>query len=184
MDTKTIAFILVGVLVGAAVGVGAGYLIWNDSSDGEETYSFYLYFGTDDDSRNGWYSADATNTNDAFSKVMSNAGFAWEKSSYGYLSLIDGVGVNGGWSLWTYIYALTDQDAAEASILYPMDNGYGGYDGSNGWRTMMGYDQGDTLKLSQFESKIYFFAPYNADYSAPNPVEFDGWMNSGPFATA
>ena len=33
MIDKTIAFLLVGVLVGAAAGVGVGYFVWNDSGD-------------------------------------------------------------------------------------------------------------------------------------------------------
>lgn len=175
MESKIIAFILVGIVAGAAVGVGTGYVVWNGE---KEEYSFYLYFDDGDD-KNGWYSAKASNATDAFKEAMKKAGISWTNSN-GYPA--DVGGVEGLWYICQYLYSSTDSEAAQGSILYPVIS-YGSLAHSNGWMSIYGYGESEDLKLGQFGSKIFFLSPYaKMGSDTPSPVSVDGWMNSGPFA--
>lgn len=180
-NKKSMAFVVVALLIGVAAGAGIGFFIWSgdDCSDDQE-YNYYLYFAAND-TRNGWYNACGADATDAFDKAMTDAGLEYEISSYGYIGSIDGVGDSAGWYLCEYLYDVYSKDAADASILYPTES-YGALTYSNGWKSMSGFGSGDTLKLYQFESTTYFFSPYAADWSAESPVSVNTWMSSGPFA--
>ena len=174
MDSKMIAFILVGVLVGAGIGAAAGYLIWDEDVNNDETYSFYLHFG-DGDEKNGWYSAYASSTNDAFGKAMDKAEFEWDYNSYGYISMIDEEEAN--WMTYAYLYAETTDEAAAASVLCSVNDEWGYYSRSNGWTGTSGYDMEEGgLKMSQFDATIYFIS------TGATPVSAQTWMESGPFS--
>lgn len=184
-NNKLIVFAVVALVVGAAIGAGVGFAMWgNQSQSSDGQYNFYLYFGADNDN-NGWYSASASNTNDAFDKAMKNAGFEYTKSSIGYIQSINGEdGSGSGWYLCQYVYSGYSEEAAEGSVLYPVES-YGTLSYSNGWKSMSGYGSGADLKLSQFGSMTYFFSPYASDWSAASPVstiETADWDTTGPFA--
>lgn len=181
MDSKVIAIVVVGLLAGVGIGVGAGYVAFNENTSDEETYSFYLYFAADNE-KNGWYQANGTGALDAFNKAMDNAGFTWEASSWGYIGKINGVGTSG-WYVCQYLYERTDTTAAQGSVASPKVE-WGPLQYSNGWKSISGYDWDGGMKLDQFNSNVYFLSPYKSDYSADSPVSVNTWMNSGPFAAA
>lgn len=180
MDNKIAVYAVVALLVGAVIGVGAGYVLFNSSGDdssAEESYSFYLYFG-DDDKRTKWYTADGTDATDAFDKAMKAANLSYEVSSIGYVGTIDG---EGSWYIAQYLYADTTKAAADASISGSIES-YGTLRVSNGWASIAGYNGIDGLKLCEINSNIFFMSIYQADYSAASPATCTGWMTTGPFA--
>lgn len=180
MENKIAVYAVVALLVGAVIGVGAGYALFHSSGDDSsamESYSFYLYFG-DDDQRTKWYTADGTDAADGFDKAMKAADMTYEVSSYGYIGAIDG---EGSWYIAQYLYAETTKAAADASILYPTES-FGTLKVSNGWASVSGYDGVEGLKLCEFNSNVYFMSIYQADYSAASPASTTGWMTTGPFA--
>ena len=71
MDSKNKGIIVVAVVIVLIVAVFAAQALndKNKNEDKEETNSYYFYLDGMD-SNNGWYSADATNIEDAFLKAM------------------------------------------------------------------------------------------------------------------
>lgn len=179
---KMYVFLVIGIVVGAAVGIGAGYMMFNDSDcSSAEEYNFYICYGATD-ADNGWYSASGDNATEAFDKAMDKAGIEYVANS-GYISSIDGVGTM--WSTIQYTYSMYTEAAEAASILYPNYSGYGGFISSNGWVMSNGFniDGYDGLKFCEFESNTYFLSVYDdVTYAFETPVSYTGWMDEGPFA--
>ena len=172
MEQKSIVFIVVALVVGAALGAGIGMMLSGDESNGEETYWYYLYFA-DGDERNDWYKGTGSDATKAFDKAMDDAGFDWEKSTWGYISSIDEVNNGSGWAITQYLYTEFTSAAASSSISY-----------DNGWYSTSGFDDGtDDMKLKQFEAKVYFMTPYLENYEDTPKVAdvFSAWSTSGPF---
>lgn len=174
---QTIVIAVVALVVGAAIGIGVGSVMFSDDCNTDEEYSFYLYFA-EDDKKNGWYSATASDASEAFDKAMKANDIEYNGAS-GYPSDIGGT--VGYWYSAQYLYTSYDKTAEDASILYPTES-YGVLSYSNGWKQISGYDDNDGLKLDQINTNVFFMSPYAADYSAESPVSVTSWMNSGPFA--
>ena len=114
-DSKVILFAVVGIVIGAAIGVGVGYMCWH-SDVGEQTYWFYIDYGTaaDDSHVNGWVSVKSTSAADAIKKVP-GAELKGEGSEM-YLDGINGVVGNNTppyvyWAVYIVngdYYSLTD----------------------------------------------------------------------------
>ena len=68
MEQKSIVFIVVALVVGAALGAGIGMMLSGDESNGEETYWYCLYFA-DGDERNDWYKGTGTDATKAFGSL-------------------------------------------------------------------------------------------------------------------
>ena len=88
MEMKLIAFLLAGVMVGAAAGVGVGYYVFNDgSSDNNSsdlTYYFYLYY-EDESDLNRWISAKSSTPLTAFTAALDAADIDYDISSTGWI---------------------------------------------------------------------------------------------------
>ncbi len=177
MENKAMVYAVVALLVGAAVGVGIGYMMFNDSES--EEYGYYLYFG-ENDTRNGWYVAEGIDAADAFDKAMNDAGMKYEVGSSGYVNTIDDTGLY--WAVAQYLYSATDKAAAEGSILSPVKDQYGSFSSSNGWKNIAGYGSAEENKLSQFESNYFFMSVYAEDWTFKTPIDVTDWMTTGPFA--
>ena len=177
---NTIYSIIAVIIVGVAA-CGGTYFLTNDDDGDKETYSFYLYFG-DGNASNGWQSGTGTNAAEGFESAMSNAGFTYEYSDYGYLKSINGT--NNSWMTYQYLYSSTSDNAEAASILYPVSN-YGLFACSNGWSSIAGYDEeGTTFKLSEIDSTVFIMSNFvYGTGTEKDPVTiYDQWSNSGIFA--
>ena len=94
-DSKLITFAVVGVLIGAAIGVGIGFAVFGNNKAEEQTYWFYIDYGDKADAShvNGWVDVKAANLPDAVKKIPGVK--TSESATYG-LSL-DGInGVDSG----------------------------------------------------------------------------------------
>lgn len=108
MDTKMMAFVLVGVLVGAGVGIGSGYLVWDndDVSDDNETYWYYFDFGNeaDDTNVNEWVKVEAADVVSGLQKAADKIYTDNEIQDSGWIVSINGVAndsVNSySWANW------------------------------------------------------------------------------------
>ena len=101
MEQKSIVFIVVALVVGAALGAGIGWMLFGDSEDVEQTtWWLYIDYGDEADSshKNGWYSAKATDMKEAAEKI----GVSFADS--GFIDSVNGVVTDSGetWSTWLY----------------------------------------------------------------------------------
>ena len=179
MDKKIMTAIAVVVVAVVVIAAAAVFVLGKDKGSDDTEYYFYLYFG-ENNTDNGWYSAEAKDTTSAFEKAMDKADFEYTVSNWGYVQSINKVDNGGGWYCAQYLYSNADSKAAEGSIGYATYD-WGAMTYSNGWKSVSGYDDGEGLKLSEFGSTIYFLTPYNADYSAAGPDTASGWKTTGPF---
>lgn len=164
------------------IGTAVGYAVFHEDKNTDDTYYYYLYFG-DNSSDNDWYSGTGSNAGDAFSNAMDKAGFDWDISAYGYIGSINDIGETSGWALYQYLYSECTSAAADNSILYPVNDSYGYYASSNGWKVINGYDDASIdFKLSEISSFVYFFSVYPSDWDPVTPLDDDGWMSTGPFS--
>ena len=180
-DSKLIVFAVVGVLVGAAIGVGIGFAAFNKNTDNDETYYFYAYFG-DDDVKTGWYSVKASNANDAIEKAFKDKeGFAFAWSNYGYPNLSDGP----SWATYSYEWTEFTKEAADSSVDNPVV-AYSVVERTNGWVKISGFGENSVHKLSQIDSNVFYLAPYDELWHVADPSATTLWKTSAgtPFATA
>jgi hypothetical protein len=73
MENNMIVFLIAGILVGAGVGIGVGYVMFDgDDAAGEETYWFYIDYGAEADAThvNGWVSNNATDFKSALKNIF------------------------------------------------------------------------------------------------------------------
>ncbi len=170
-DNKIIAFAVVGLLVGAAIGVGVGFAVFgNKSSSDEETYYVYLYLG-DNNPLTGWYSAKAKDANTGIEKAFEGKEGIDFKWAYGYPT------ANGASAIYEYLWDDTSKAAADGSSDSFM----------NGWRQYAAYGDGEKRMNISF-SHIFFLSSYPADppYTPPEPKDTVLWKTAEgtPFATA
>lgn len=80
MEKKIVSFLLIGILVGAAAGVGIGFAMFNQEQGTD--YWVYVDYGSTADAthKNGWVSVTAVSTLDALKKVP---GMKIKDGSYG-----------------------------------------------------------------------------------------------------
>lgn len=159
METKLIAFLLVGIVVGAGVGIGVGYFVFNEDVQEDPTYWFYIDFeGGVTDFESGWVSAKATNTTDAFFKALGNERIPYEYStawgifvsSIGGLSSVNVPPYSPSWMMW-------DWSGSE-------------------WVESMG--------IADSTAKIMFIGYTELDAEFSPMLDLDkvsGWKNTGPF---
>jgi hypothetical protein len=180
---KIITYAVITLVVGLLIGTAAGYAIFhNEKTTTDDTYYFYLYFG-DNSADNDWYSGTGSNAGNAFENAMDKAGYEWETDNYGYIGSINDVGDTSGWALYQYVYSEYTSAAAQNSILYPINDSYGYFASSNGWKAITGYDDSAIdFKLTEMSSFAYFFSVYPSDWDPITPVETTVWMSDGPFA--
>ncbi len=189
--TYAVVTLIVGILVGAGVGYAAFHCNENHGGSGgnaDDTYWFYIDFG-DNGAKTKWYSATGSDAAAAFDKAMKDANMKYEINKNGYISSIGDT--DGLWSMYSYLYKETTKNAADNSILYPLNDDMG-LAKSNGWASCMGYDvTGDErFKAWEMDSEIFFFSIWVQEspekWSCPNPVTTSQWMTdpTGPFASA
>ncbi len=182
-DNKIIVFAVAALVIGAAVGIGAGALIFKDKSSDEETYYVYLFAG-DNNALNGWYSAKASSPNAAFDKIFADEKFELKWSS-GYPI------VKGASAVYEYLWTETTKLAADKSI---ESAGMGGT-GFCGWREYNAAGVPDTTekKMDLSEANIFFVGMWvNTDPADPyawapiSPADKTEWKaaEGTPFATA
>ena len=180
MAKSNLLIIAAVAVVAVVIGASAVAVLSGNNGDNRDTYYFYL--SSDDTSIQGWHSAQGDNAADGFANAMKKDNIKFEISQYGYVNAIGSV--EGAWFIAQYLYNNTSSDAAENSILYPIDS-YGSFGGANGWAQVNGYDKtgytGD--KLCEIDAKIFFMTPYNPDYTHGGPDSDKGWMTTGPFAS-
>lgn len=184
-NNKLVVYAVVALVVGAIIGIGAGYAMWSGNSDNgvdESEYHYYLYFGADSQ-KNGWYSATGADAGVAFENAMKSAGMDYTFSNLGYVQSIDGVDNGAGWYIAQYLYSETSTEAAQGSVAGEKVE-YGILTYSNGWMLFNGYGTNGEFQLGSCGSNIIFMSAYNVDWSAASPVSVTEWMTTGPFATA
>ena len=146
---------------------------------GKTTFYFFIDFG-DNDTKTGWYSAKASNADEALaSAVKDKEGITLGYSKYGYPNFD-----NGTWGVFNYTWADRTVTAASESISSPSYGAYGDFIKSNGWDSFAGYGNAEK-KMYQSMSEIFFFAKYDPlTYDIQDPVECKLWKNASgsPFA--
>ena len=169
-DNKIIAFAVVGLIVGAAIGVGIGFAVFGNKSNDEETYYVYLYLG-DNNALTGWYSAKAKDANAGIEKAFEGKEgieFTW---SYGYPV------ANGASAIYEYLWNDTSKAAADGSN--------GTY--MSGWRSYAAYGDAEE-KMDISLSHIFFLSAYGPapTYDVVTPKDTNLWKTAEgtPFATA
>jgi hypothetical protein len=182
-DNKIIVFAVAALVVGAAIGIGAGALIFKDKSSDDQTYYVYLYAG-DNNALNGWYSAKASDANGAFDKMFSDEKFAFKWSS-GYPIAA------GSSAIYEYLWSETTKLAADKSTDVA---GMGG-DALCGWRqyNASGVPDDTEKKMGLSYSNIFFLGIWvNTDpldpyaWAPTSPADITAWKTAEgtPFATA
>lgn len=165
MDSKKKGIIVVAVVIVLIVAVFAAQAL-NDKNDKEETNAYYFYLDGMD-SNNGWYSADATNIEDAFLEAMKSTKLTVELDGGMIVideypeSYKDGAGVGLG------VFGYTSKDVSQPSSYYfaagPVIS-----------------DLNTNITYISY-GKYSFDANYNTNYEV-NPTVSTAWTTSGPFA--
>lgn len=179
-DSKIIVFAVAALVVGAAIGVGAGALIFKDNSSSDETYYVYLYAG-ENNANNGWYSAKASDANAFFDKVFSDEKFAF-KWSYGYPTAC------GASAIYEYLWSETTKLAADKST----DAAGMGGAGMCGWReyNAAGLPDDAEKRMNLSNGNIFFLGVWTevapSDWQPTGPDDVAAWKTAEgtPFATA
>ena len=181
-DSKIIVFAVAALVVGAAIGIGAGALIFKDKSSDDETYYYYLYLGEGND-KNGWYSAKAANANAALDKAFDVEGIEVEWSEAGYPT------VSGASGSYEYLWNTTSKFAADNSTSVTGTTLMGNNDYS-GWRqyNASGVPDGEH-KMGCGNGHIFFLSAWvkvGGVWTLPTPGDVDAWKTAEgtPFATA
>lgn len=168
MDTKTVAFILVGVLLGAGIGVAVGYSFGGDSNDNEtyETYWYFFDFGdkANDTNVNKWVKVEAAD-------VVSGLKKAADKE------YTDNNIADSGWI--TSISGVTNDSGAKLSWANWFFNQASGYNSYGSWLQTQGMDvtPGNVFYIGFFGYDDTTWAP-DVD---PNTDRTE-WKSEGPFA--
>ena len=151
-----ITFLVVGLVVGAAAGVGVGFVMFGGDKDTE--YWFYLDFnGEDSDFDGEWISAKGADAMSAFEKAAKNNNMSYKLNEYGYIDSIDGVANDTNfWMDWGWTATTTD-DTLWA---------WKGTSGMN--TTIMNWIYIGYTEYSGMEPDI-------------DPNNLSGWKNAGPF---
>jgi len=164
---KAIVFLLAGVLVGAGVGIGAGYMLWNDNSSEPPTYWFFIDFNGEGGEGLGildtvWVASKGSNPADALGNALgSNVDLSEDDWGIG-VSAIGGLYFampGGDYQYWVQWYWTGDSWAENENYL----------DGAAGTIFYLGY-------------AIMSSATFEPDLD-PNAAT-NGWDTTGPFAKA
>ena len=183
-NSKMIVIAIAALLIGGVVGAIAGTAL-KPAESNDDTYHFYLYFDADD-TRNGWYSAKASDAGSAFDKAMKDAGMEYRINNSGYIAEIDGDTMDYSAE---YLWSTYDKTAASESVKYPVDSD-GIFYASNGWRSCYGYDGGsyDSNKICESNAVTFLISHYDVGYTLTNtPVNLlSSWSTASgtPFATS
>ena len=163
MENKMIAFLVIAVAVGLAAGAGIGYLVFDEEPVEQQKYWFYLDYGDEAsaDKVNRWVSVEATSAGEAMKKVP--GAVCEDSEEYGVsLVSIDGLGTVGTypdnvyWEMFIYNGNYSDSSAF-AKCWSSSNFGIG---------------------------NAYSTCWYLAYHSYGDTVTDEGWLNSGPLATA
>lgn len=167
VTTYAAAFLIVGILIGTAVGFA---LFHTDNAEKNETYWFYIDYGTnvDDTHKNGWYSAKATNNTDAFKSAMKTGKVDFELGENGFINHIMGLSwvqsTKTGWGIWAW-------DSKE----------YVNSEYSQDWfrpGVAMGNSVGNAFYLGYFQHDDTYM-PVSSPYN-----NVTAWSTSGPFTAS
>ncbi len=185
MDKKVIYAVLAVIIV-AVASAGITYAVCDKDGDNTcsnaETYDFYLYFGADNKD-NGWYTGNGDDAALGFKDAMDKAGFTYTLSTYGYIGSINGV--ENSWMTYQYLYANTDKNASTSSVLTPNYDKYNLFTKSDGWSSIVGYDDANvTFKFSELNGNVFIISNFVWGTDAePDPVAlYSSWSTSGIFA--
>ena len=165
MEQKSIVFIVVALVVGAALGAGIGWMLFGDSEDVEQTtWWLYIDYGDEADSshKNGWYSAKATDMKEAAEKI--GVSFA----DNGFIDSVNGVVTDSGetWSTWLYNGMYSPIYNPETSGMISSNLGLGGM-----------YSTVSMILLCDYDPVTY------VPVVNPNTDEgYTAWMGTGPLA--
>jgi len=179
-QNKVVVFAVVALVIGAAIGVGIGFIAFNKNSNNtDETYYFYLNFG-DNDVKTKWYSATGSNVDNALEKAMKDANITVNWGTLGYPSFD-----SNSWGQYCYTWDVFTKTAANESIKYPLVGFMDNLEKSNGWVQFAGFDEtGQPHKMHQSACTVFYFAPYAEDFTIVDPVDSTLWINAKgtPFA--
>ena len=164
MDTKTITLLVVGVLLGAGIGVAAGYFLWEGDTD--ETYWYFFDFGdeTNEENVNKWVKVEASDIISGLIKAADSAYSENDINETGWITSINGVSndsnENLSWANW-----FLDQTAD--------------YNAYANWYATPGLDvtAGNVFYIGFFEYETVYYTPL----TSPND-RVDEWKETGPFA--
>ena len=126
MDSKLITFLVVGIVAGAAVGTGVGYVLWGtgDNSVPETEYWFFIDFndkGGDVDEQ--WVSAKGTDPNNAMGKAFDSKNIAYETNEDGFIVEIAGLKNATDWSYSWMIWGWTAKIADKGLVAWYLISG-------------------------------------------------------------
>jgi len=165
MEQKSIVFIVVALVVGAALGAGIGMMLSGDSEDAEQTtWWVYIDYGDKADSshKTGWYSAKAVDINEAVEKIGITL------SDYGFVEDVNGVVADMGetWSTWLYNGTYSPTYNPETSGMITSNLGLGSM-----------YSTVAMILLCDYDPETY------VPVVNPNTDEgYTAWMGTGPLA--
>ena len=171
MEKNMIVFLVVGILVGAGVGIGVGYVMFDsDDSAGDETYWFYMDYGSEADAThvNGWVSSEAANAMSALKNIFRNDLVMNENT--GFIGSVKGIendvwdNALGGANWMTWMWKSSSFETAD--LWGGWVNGPG-LNNTLGNATYLGFGFVDPVT---YESSI-----------DPNAAATDAWKTGGPF---
>ncbi len=181
MSNKQYLPIVVAIIAVVVLAATIACVTHKDNNGGDDGETYYFYISTDA-STSGWHSATGKDAADAFAKAMNDDDIAYEFNEYGYLFKIGDQ--TGSWYSARYLYNNTSKAAADGSIKYPVNDPYGSYYSSNGWKTVVGYDDSSRSgdKLWEMNGNVFFFSLYDpTTFEHTNPTTDTNWMSTGPF---
>lgn len=172
-EKKLMTYVVVAVLAGALVGVGIGYAAFNNGGETQETYWYYLDYGTKVDSThvNKWISADAKDVISGMKAALDKAGIAYVISDSGWITTINGISgssaTNTSWTNW--FWDKTEYKSTGVSVAYP------------NWIQTPGMN---VTVGSAFYLGFTAYDPVTYAYLMDPNSSVTGWGNTGPFASA
>lgn len=120
VTTYAAAFLVVGILIGTAVGFA---LFHTDNAEKNETYWFYLDDGKVSDSKSGWYSAKSTDQCNALQKALTEKSVNWTFQMNDYGFSMDSIAgklmekIDGNWYWWSqYFWSGNEYVLSEVSF--------------------------------------------------------------------
>jgi len=169
-DSKMMVYAVAALVVGAAVGVGIGYIAFHGGSGSDsETYWFYLDFGGHEGEgvEDQWVEVSSNSPLSALRAALDKTGMGYNMSGTGWIVDIGGVGEDENMSWGSWFWNTTVYDASWTSTLYPNWIDSSGFDITVGNVFYLGYTEYDPVSYE------YLLDP-NADLSV--------WSTTGPFA--
>jgi len=162
---------VVCLIIGILVGVGIGYAVFHSSNDNnstEETYWYYIDYGTYQSSTatDGWISAQSGNAFDGLNQALANNGMTDNSiSNTGWITKINGVAPDSSQpeSWYTWVFTGTTGNSVVGTWIDPS--------------AVLGQSVGTVFYIGLST----FSADWITTYMDPNKPPTN-WASGGPFA--